>query len=72
MALLRLLARDTGAAAVLPSVVVRDELRAGALQEYCPLPGVQESFFATRVKRQYQHPLLEELLARGEGEILDG
>ena len=70
MALLRLLARDTDAAAVLPSVVVRDELRAGTLQEYCPLPGVHESFFATRVKRQYQHPLLRELLERGEEEIL--
>lgn len=70
MALLRLLTRDTDAAAVLPSVVVRDELRAGALEEYCTLPGVHESFFATRVKRQYQHPLLLELLERGEDEIL--
>lgn len=70
MALLRLLARDTDAAAVLPSVVVRDELQAGVLQEYCRLPGVHESFFATRIKRQYQHPLLKALLERRESEIL--
>ena len=72
MALLRLLARDTDAAAVLPSVVVRDELQGGVLQEYCGLPGVQESFFATRIKRQYQHPLLKALLDRREAEILGG
>ena len=38
MAMLRLFARDSGAIAVLPEVVVQDELRAGRLQRYCAVP----------------------------------
>lgn len=70
MAMMRLLARDTRAIALVPSVVVRDELRSGALQEHCVVPGLFERFYAITVKRQYQHPLLPPLLARKEDEIL--
>ncbi len=70
MALLRLLARDTRAVALLPSVVVRDELRSGILQEHCVVPDLHEVFYAITVSRRYQHPLLEPLLARNEEEIL--
>jgi len=70
MAMLRLLARDTDAIALLPSVVVRDELRSGALHEHCVVPGLVERFYAITVRRQFQHPLLPQLLAREEGEIL--
>lgn len=70
MAMMRLLARDTQAVALLPSVVVRDELRGGVLQEYCVVPGLSENFYAITVERQYQHPLLRPLLARTEEELL--
>lgn len=70
MAMLRLLARAAPAAAVVPTVVVRDELRDGRLEEYCQLPNLYESFFAITVKRHYQHPLLKSLLERSERDIL--
>ena len=70
MAMLRLLARDSSAAAVIPSVVVRDELRDGRLQVYCKLPNLYENFFAISIKRHYQHPLLKPLLSRSEADVL--
>lgn len=70
MAMLRLLARAGKAAAVVPTVVVRDELREGRLQEYCQLPGLHEDFYAISIKRHYQHPLVKTLLARDEESVL--
>lgn len=70
MAMIRLLARDTDAVALLPSVVVRDELKEGVLHEYCIVPGVVESFYAITIEGQYQHPLVRQLLARKPDEIL--
>lgn len=70
MATMRLLARDLKAPALLPSVVVRDELRSGALREHCVVPGLFESFYSITVERHYQHPLVRALLARGEADIL--
>ncbi|MEM8712661.1 MAG: LysR family transcriptional regulator [Planctomycetota bacterium] len=72
MATMRLLARDVEAIALLPSVVVRDELRAQTLHEYCVVPDLVESFFAVTVDRQFPHPLLRSLLSRTEEEILAG
>lgn len=65
-----MLARDTEAVALLPSVVVRDELRTHALHEYGVVPGLFESFYAITIERHYQHPLLRTLLARDEQDIL--
>lgn len=70
MAMLRLLARDTDAVALLPPVVVRDELRSGILQEYAVVPHLYESFYAITVRRHYQHPLLKLLLGRRDEEVL--
>lgn len=70
MATIRLLARDTGALAVVPSVVVRDELREGQVHELCQLPGVFETFYAIVRDRRFQHPLLGGLLERDEAELL--
>lgn len=70
MAMLRLLARAACAAAVVPTVVVRDELREGRLEEYCKLPNLFESFFAITIKRHYQNPLLHALLKRNERDLL--
>ncbi len=63
MAMLRLLARDSWAAAVLPSVVVRDELRQRVLVEYRTLPEVYESFYAITVRSAYRSEALATLLA---------
>ena len=64
MAMLRLLARDSGALAVLPTVVVRDEIDQGLLEEYLRLPQVYESFYAVTVKRRYVPAALQRLLGR--------
>ena len=70
MATMRLLARDTNALALVPSVVVRDELRQGVLHEHCVVPGLFETFYAITVERSFNHPLLKTVLARGEDELL--
>lgn len=70
MATMRLLARDLEALALLPSVVVRDELRSGALREHCVVPGLFERFYSITVDRHYQHPQVMALLARDEDDIL--
>ncbi len=71
MATMRLLARDTQALALLPTVVVRDELREGALHEQCAVPGLFENFYATTAERIFQHPLLETALAQDERDLLE-
>lgn len=72
MAMLRLLARDAGAPALLPTVVVQDELRSGVLRELAVVPGLHEQFYAITVKRHFTPPLLKSLLAQGEAEVLAG
>ncbi|RUO77020.1 LysR family transcriptional regulator [Idiomarina seosinensis] len=62
MAMLRLLARDSGALAVIPEVVVKDELRNGQLVRYLQLPNVFEDFYAITLKRPFQHPTVIKLL----------
>lgn len=64
MAMLRLLARDSGALAVLPKVVVKDEITAGTLIEYLTLPKAFEYFYAITVKRSVRPPILGELLEK--------
>jgi LysR family transcriptional activator of nhaA len=70
MALLRLLARDAGGVALVPSVVVRDELKSGLLIEHAVVPDLFENFYAITVPRHFAPPLLRELLARPEAEVL--
>jgi len=62
MAMLRLLAREMQAIALLPSVVVKDELESGALIEISRIPGLNERFYAITSKRRYPNPYLEILL----------
>ncbi len=66
MAMLRLLARDTGALAVIPQVVVRDELESGVLDLQLTLPKVFENFYAVTVQRQVPNRLLDALLDRAQ------
>lgn len=62
MAMLRLLARDSGDIALLPAVVVQDELLNGTLQLYAELPGIAEQFFAVTLQRHFGLGILDELL----------
>ena len=64
MAMLRLLARDTGAVTVLPEVVVKDELQQGRLRGYERLPNLFENFFAITLPREFMPSLVSELLSR--------
>ena len=63
MAMLRLFARERACLAVVPPIVVQDELRAGDLVEVAPLPLV-ETFFAITATRRFPNPLLALLLHR--------
>lgn len=70
MAMLRLLARDSGAATLVPAVVVRDELHDRQLVEYCAVPNLYEEFWAVSVRRQFQPVALRPLLERSAKEVL--
>jgi LysR family transcriptional activator of nhaA len=70
MATMRLLARDSEALVLVPSVVVRDELRDGLVHEVCTLSEVFESFYSITVDRRFPHPLIDELLKRDERALL--
>lgn len=71
MAMLRLLTRDADAIALLPAVVVQDEIKAGTLVEYCAVPQLFEDFYAITVKRHFQSPILRALLKRKDEELLE-
>jgi LysR family transcriptional activator of nhaA len=62
MAMLRLLAREPDALAVVPTIVVRDELETRALVEIAPLPQLKETFFAITLARRFSNPLLKLLI----------
>jgi LysR family transcriptional activator of nhaA len=70
MAMLRLIARDSAAVALVPAVVVIDELRSGVLEEYAAVPNVYEEFYAISVRRQYQHPLVPPLIEQAAAAVL--
>ncbi len=71
MAMLRVLTRELNAVALVPAVVVQDELRDGRLQEYCAVPDLFEEFHAISVTRRYQPSLLRTLLARRTTDVLN-
>lgn len=64
MAMLRLLVREGAGLAVIPPIVVRDELASGVLQEAVRLDGIQETFIAVTLARRFPNPLLAEVLHR--------
>jgi LysR family transcriptional activator of nhaA len=66
MAMLRLLARAGAGLAVLPPIVVRDELAAGQLVEIARLDGIAEVFCAVTMRRRFPNPLLAEVLTPAE------
>ena len=62
MAMMRLLAREGVGLAVLPPIVVQDELASGLLLEAAPLPDLAETFYAVTMERQFPNPLVRALL----------
>lgn len=70
MALLRLLARDSGGVALMPTIVAQDELRSGRLVELAVVPDLYENFYGVTVQRRYEPPLIGQLLARPDDEVL--
>lgn len=64
MAMMRLMAREDIGVAVLPPIVVRDELASGLLVEIDSLSGLVETFFAVTIARRFPNPLLS-LLIKG-------
>ena len=68
MAMLRLLARDSGHLALVPPVVVLDELRSGVLIERCRIPDLRERFYAIIPRRRFPNAVIREVLARVMGD----
>jgi LysR family transcriptional regulator, transcriptional activator of nhaA len=62
MAMMRLLVREGVGVAVLPPIVVKDELASGALIEIDELPGITETFFALTVARRFPNAVIRALL----------
>lgn len=63
MAMLRLIARDSGWLTVLPEVVVQDELRTGALVAVGRFTDLQERFYAITTPHRHRIEVLETLIA---------
>lgn len=64
MAMLRLIARDSGWLTVLPDVVVQDELRTGVLVSVGRSEALQERFYAITTPHRHRIEALENLLSR--------
>jgi LysR family transcriptional activator of nhaA len=62
MAMLRLLARADAGVAVIPPIVVQDELEAGLLKELARLDEVREVFAAITISLNFPNPLISEVL----------
>ena len=62
MAMLRLLAREGEVLALVPPVVVRDEIKRGELVETHRIPQLRERFYAITPSRRFPNPLVKELV----------
>ena len=62
MAMLRLIAREDCGLAVVPPIVVEEELKTGLLKEISNIPGLSESFYAITLGRRFPNPLLKTLI----------
>ena len=72
MAMLRLIARDSGWLTVLPDVVVQDELRSGSLVAVGQSPQLQERFYAITTPRRHRTHIVDRLLALSPTDPLPG
>lgn len=64
MAMIRLLAREGEALALVPPVVVQSEIKDGILVETHRIPQVRETFYAVTPSRRFPNPLVAELVHR--------
>jgi LysR family transcriptional activator of nhaA len=64
MAMLRLLAREGEGLALVPPVVVRDEIERRELVEIHRVPELRETFYAITPSRRFPNPLVGELVSR--------
>ncbi len=64
MAMLRLLAREGDCLALVPPVVVRDEIERGELVETHRIPQLRETFYAITPSRRFPNPLVAELVGQ--------
>jgi LysR family transcriptional activator of nhaA len=64
MAMLRLLARESGHLTLVPPVVVLDELRQGLLVERYRIADIRERFYAITPSRRFPNALVKDLLAK--------
>jgi LysR family transcriptional activator of nhaA len=62
MAMLRLLAREGDALALVPPVVVTDEISSGRLVVTHQIPEIRETFHAVTPSRRFPNPLVGELI----------
>lgn len=62
MAMLRLLARESGHLTLVPPVVVLDELHQGLLVEHYCIADIRERFYAITPSRRFPNALVKELL----------
>lgn len=70
MAMIRLLAREEIGLAVVPPIVIKDELAGGTLVEAARLPDLAETFYAITIARRFPNPLVHELLSADESASL--
>jgi len=64
MAMLRLIARDSGWLTILPEVVVQDELKTGQLRRYATFPDLHEHFYAITSIHRHRLDRLDRLRGR--------
>jgi LysR family transcriptional activator of nhaA len=67
MATLRLLAREGQGIALVPPVVVKDEIESGALFETHRIPQIRETFYAITPTRRFPNKTLADLVAISSG-----
>ncbi len=67
MAMMRLLAREDIGLAVLPPIVVKDEIAGGVLVAGDRLPGIAETFYAVTMTRRFPNALVRLLLEPATG-----
>lgn len=72
MAMLRLLAREGEGLALVPPVVVRDEIEDGVLVVTHRIPQIRETFYAITPSRRFPNPLVGELVGAMVGRMRDG
>ena len=62
MTMLRIIAREKIGLAVVPPIVVKDELHQSILKELYKIPDIKETFYAVVIKRRFPNPLLKTII----------